>query len=86
MNLTYALRLLQPLYLQALLLIYVTINTRHGVLFPTTESRQQTTLVTVTSCESGVCSETASPAIVSTAGYRGMMLLRLHPMEATDYE
>ncbi|CAI7123305.1 BAD_collapsed_G0000100.mRNA.1.CDS.1 [Saccharomyces cerevisiae] len=33
----------------------------------TTESRQQTTLVTVTSCESGVCSETASPAIVSTA-------------------
>ncbi|CAI4234889.1 CEQ_1a_G0000060.mRNA.1.CDS.1 [Saccharomyces cerevisiae] len=34
---------------------------------PTTESRQQTTLVTVTSCESGVCSETASPAIVSTA-------------------
>ncbi|GMC44433.1 unnamed protein product [Saccharomyces cerevisiae] len=33
----------------------------------TTESKQQTTLVTVTSCESGVCSETASPAIVSTA-------------------
>ncbi|CAI6451186.1 CIC_HP2_G0000040.mRNA.1.CDS.1 [Saccharomyces cerevisiae] len=33
----------------------------------TTESKQQTTLVTVTSCESGVCSETTSPAIVSTA-------------------
>ncbi|CAI4241229.1 AMM_1a_G0000960.mRNA.1.CDS.1 [Saccharomyces cerevisiae] len=33
----------------------------------TTESKQQTTLVTVTSCESGVCSKTASPAIVSTA-------------------
>ncbi|CAI4946724.1 ANL_HP_G0016150.mRNA.1.CDS.1 [Saccharomyces cerevisiae] len=33
----------------------------------TTESKQQTTLVTVTSCGSGVCSETTSPAIVSTA-------------------
>ncbi|EHN01383.1 Flo5p [Saccharomyces cerevisiae x Saccharomyces kudriavzevii VIN7] len=33
----------------------------------TTESKDQTTLVTVTSCESGICSETASPAVVSTA-------------------
>ncbi|CAI4609844.1 BBM_1a_G0034110.mRNA.1.CDS.1 [Saccharomyces cerevisiae] len=31
------------------------------------ESEEKTTLITVTSCESGVCSETASPAIVSTA-------------------
>ena len=31
------------------------------------ESNEKTTLVTVTSCQSGVCSETASPAIVSTA-------------------
>ncbi|CAI1561057.1 hypothetical protein SEUBUCD646_0L00180 [Saccharomyces eubayanus] len=33
----------------------------------TNKPTKQTTLVTVTSCESGVCSETASPAIVSTA-------------------
>lgn len=33
----------------------------------TAEPSQQTVAVTVTSCESGVCSETASPAIVSTA-------------------
>lgn len=31
------------------------------------KSEEKTTLITVTSCESGVCSETASPAIVSTA-------------------
>ncbi|CAI4433573.1 BMC_2a_G0016740.mRNA.1.CDS.1 [Saccharomyces cerevisiae] len=31
------------------------------------KSTRQTTLVTVTSCESGICSETASPAIISTA-------------------
>ncbi|CAI4713409.1 CEI_1a_G0038830.mRNA.1.CDS.1 [Saccharomyces cerevisiae] len=31
------------------------------------ESEEKTTLITVNSCESGVCSETASPAIVSTA-------------------
>ncbi|CAI4432436.1 CQS_1a_G0015520.mRNA.1.CDS.1 [Saccharomyces cerevisiae] len=31
------------------------------------KSTRQTTLVTVTSCKSGICSETASPAIISTA-------------------
>ncbi|CAI4451172.1 ASN_collapsed_G0016810.mRNA.1.CDS.1 [Saccharomyces cerevisiae] len=53
----------------------------------TTESKQQTTLVTVTSCESGVCSETTSPAIVSTATATVNDVVTVYPyMEATDYE
>nr|CAI6574500.1 ALI_HP1_G0017960.mRNA.1.CDS.1 [Saccharomyces cerevisiae] len=45
------------------------VATEYTTWYPISSSKstRQTTLVTVTSCESGICSETASPAIISTA-------------------